>query len=444
MRERAQASVETIALTAAALALAAALILGVVRLAPPLAAALSARCPGWSHPPRPRHPSSTISSAPCSTRRRVPLPTARRCSTCGRISAPASPAPRPSGVRDDAAPARRRRARCARRPRRARRHRRRRPRDGGRMGGARASIRASGRSRPRDRIRERARAPSLPRPGPRVSTAESYGDAIQPGRAAGDVVVSLRPMDCAEIILRRTPGSGLAVVARQREWHEAVCADDGHTGPGLAEYAGLLALAAVLGAALALIAGRPSCTPFAPHSIAVSRGSPTGPPPSLRARRTSPTSSPRSFRRSVPSRPMRPCSRSRGRPETSAPRRWRSRSCSGGPRRSALDRRAARVSRLVTARRRSVPGCRDADGDRDVETPTGAPTVVWITVAAQRRALADRPRPPHRPGRGGARRRRGDSDRGRCGARRVRRTSHVACRPRESPARRRPARRSST
>ena len=40
MRERAQASVETIALIAAALALAAVLLLGVVRLAPPLAAAL--------------------------------------------------------------------------------------------------------------------------------------------------------------------------------------------------------------------------------------------------------------------------------------------------------------------------------------------------------------------------------------------------------------------
>jgi len=40
MRERAQASVETIALVAAALALAAALLLGIVRLAPPLASAL--------------------------------------------------------------------------------------------------------------------------------------------------------------------------------------------------------------------------------------------------------------------------------------------------------------------------------------------------------------------------------------------------------------------
>ena len=41
MRERAQASVETVALLAAALALAAALVLGVVRLAPPLASALA-------------------------------------------------------------------------------------------------------------------------------------------------------------------------------------------------------------------------------------------------------------------------------------------------------------------------------------------------------------------------------------------------------------------
>jgi hypothetical protein len=56
MRERAQASVETIALVVAALALAAALLLGVVRLAPTLASALGQALSGVFAPGQPSAP----------------------------------------------------------------------------------------------------------------------------------------------------------------------------------------------------------------------------------------------------------------------------------------------------------------------------------------------------------------------------------------------------
>jgi hypothetical protein len=56
MRERAQASVETIALVAAALALAAVLVLGVVRLAPPLVSALGGELAGVFAPGHPTAP----------------------------------------------------------------------------------------------------------------------------------------------------------------------------------------------------------------------------------------------------------------------------------------------------------------------------------------------------------------------------------------------------
>ena len=56
MRERAQASVETIALTATALALAAVLVLGVVRLAPPVASAIGGALTGLFAPGQPSAP----------------------------------------------------------------------------------------------------------------------------------------------------------------------------------------------------------------------------------------------------------------------------------------------------------------------------------------------------------------------------------------------------
>ena len=56
MRERAQASVEAIALVAAALALAAVLMLGVVRLAPPLATSIGAALAGVFAPGQPTAP----------------------------------------------------------------------------------------------------------------------------------------------------------------------------------------------------------------------------------------------------------------------------------------------------------------------------------------------------------------------------------------------------
>lgn len=56
MRERAQASIETIALLAAALALGAALVLGVVRLGPPLAASIGKALSGAFGPGSPTAP----------------------------------------------------------------------------------------------------------------------------------------------------------------------------------------------------------------------------------------------------------------------------------------------------------------------------------------------------------------------------------------------------
>lgn len=56
MRERAQASVETIALVAAALALAAVILLGVVRLAPPLAATIGQALSAVFSPAQPSAP----------------------------------------------------------------------------------------------------------------------------------------------------------------------------------------------------------------------------------------------------------------------------------------------------------------------------------------------------------------------------------------------------
>ena len=56
MRERAQASVETIALMAAAAALAAALALGVVRLGPPLASVIGQALAGVVAPAAPTAP----------------------------------------------------------------------------------------------------------------------------------------------------------------------------------------------------------------------------------------------------------------------------------------------------------------------------------------------------------------------------------------------------
>ena len=117
MRERAQASVETIALMAAALALAAVLLLGVV--APRAAARVGARARrsrASSRRASRRRRASTGSSAPCSPAPPARTPTARRCSTCARTCARASIAPPrtprspPSCGRSSSARSRRRRS----------------------------------------------------------------------------------------------------------------------------------------------------------------------------------------------------------------------------------------------------------------------------------------------------------------------------------------------
>ena len=52
-----------------------------------------------------------------------------------------------------------------------------------------------------------------------------------------------------------------------------------------------------------------------------------------------------------------------------------------------------------------------ANGDRDVEQPTGGPVAMWVTVAAQRRAVAKRPRAPPERRRPRTRRHRADPER---------------------------------
>ena len=209
MRDRAQASVETIALMAAAAALAAVLILGVVRLGLPLASALGMRSRASLPRRRPRHRASTASSGRSSPARRAPAPTARRCSTFALACARASGAAPPT----QSSP-----RRCDRwsqtRSWLARSHRPCAP-----SPSSTALPRTTGcRARLDSRTGVSALPNSLGVPGairlPRTGfhLVDAPADAFPAGRAAGDVVVQLSGGGYSEVVLRRRPKRGLGVI----------------------------------------------------------------------------------------------------------------------------------------------------------------------------------------------------------------------------------------
>jgi hypothetical protein len=160
-------------------------------------------------------------------------------------------------------------------------------------------------------------------------------------------------------------------------------------GQASVEYAGLLALAAVLGAALALIAGPPLVHAVRNALVAVLSGPAHAPGPRIASAAdvADVQSALLPAERSVtPDAALIALGRRLG------------------------EERAEEIADalLLVAARGAVPwigeqhayrawsrladgpyeAASTADGDRDVETPTGAPVVVWITVAAQHRALA--------------------------------------------------------
>ena len=261
MRERAQASVETIALMAAALALAAALLLGVVRLgtaarrgARPGALRRLARAAIRRAGPR------RVRARPAQ-RRDGPR---RRRPDAARPAHAAALAPRSAAAdaafASDPPPARRARARGGRSTRRRARS----PSSTARArtpGSATSSTRRGCTRRPELVVglagtpgaRHRARTRGRPRSGRarRRDRARPCRGRRRRARSTGIRDVVLR---------RRRAARGLTVISDDASsaTPRGRRADDAaSTGQASVEYAGLLAVAAVLGAALALIAGPP-------------------------------------------------------------------------------------------------------------------------------------------------------------------------------------------
>ena len=212
MRERGQASVETIALTATALALAIALGVGVVRLAPPFAAALARALSGGRRPaPRPTHPASTDSSARCSPARRARRPTAHAARSANAPPGAPRSAGRRRGVLGDPAPARRARARGRLDHVPARRR--------GRHRAAEDALDPTPAPPGRERRIAETAASLAGTPGAVYSvisdlgiTADQPSDGIAAGFEAGDVIVQVRGGGYREVVLRRQPDAGLRVV----------------------------------------------------------------------------------------------------------------------------------------------------------------------------------------------------------------------------------------
>jgi hypothetical protein len=213
MRERAQASVETIALTAAALALAAALLLGVIRLGPPLAATLGQALSGVFSPRTPTAPDldgleRALLGGATSAGADGPTLLDLRTRLRSRLGRPAADAAFDAILRPLVAEAL----------------------------AARSIEEEPGKIAVVDRVsedawlRDRFHPGRLQQvaeiaigfaglPGAMVSLADDIGltadepaDAIEPGRAAGDIVVRFG-RDFRRVILRRQPGSGLTVIA---------------------------------------------------------------------------------------------------------------------------------------------------------------------------------------------------------------------------------------
>ena len=162
----------------------------------------------------------------------------------------------------------------------------------------------------------------------------------------------------------------------------------GAGGQASAEYAALLAVAALLGAGLALMAGTAvaRCRTHGIRQRALGRGASPGANRRHRGRhrrcpigaRTCRTDAGRGAARTGRASWTRACRR-----------RSPARSCSQRPARPnpASARRTptapGRTSTTVRTRRAV-----DGSEDRDVETPTGAPVALWITVAAHHRAIS--------------------------------------------------------
>ena len=220
--------------------------------------------------------------------------------------------------------------------------------------------------------------------------AEEPIDGIEPGRAAGDIVVQVarhsRFRSATSLEQRSHRDLGRAGHASRRG-----ASMIGVHGQASVEYAGLLALAAVLGAALALIAGPPLVGVVRGALAAVlSGGAPA--PPAVHA----------SAADIADVQAALGPARMRSRP---TPLSWRS---PGGTDQLHADEvadavllDAARVAAPWLGGRRTYPdpgrpaseqapseAAPETAADRDVETPTGAPLVTWVGISAQREAVA--------------------------------------------------------
>jgi hypothetical protein len=213
MRERAQASVETIALTAAALALAAALLLGVIRLGPPLAATLGHALSGVFSPRTPTAPGlddleRALLGGATSAGADGPTLLDLRTRLRSRLDREAADVAFTAILRPLVAEALAARS----------------------IGGEPNAMTVVDRAGEDAWLRDRFHPGRLQQaaeiaigfaglPGAALSLADDIGltpdepaDPIEPGRAAGDIVVRLE-RGFRQVVLRRQPGSGLTVIA---------------------------------------------------------------------------------------------------------------------------------------------------------------------------------------------------------------------------------------
>jgi hypothetical protein len=214
MRERAQASVETIALMAAVMALAGALALGAVRLGPPLAASIGAAIAGAFGGDTPQAPGldpfehllvASATSAAADGATLLDLRTSLR----GRLGEKAGDAAFAATLRPLVV----------------------RALSSGSIRGTPDDIRVVDRSAEDAWLRERFHPGGFSRFKEFAITASGKAggivgllhhagigsreaDGIEPGHAAGDVVVEVDD-GLHELVLRRRPGAGLTVVATQ-------------------------------------------------------------------------------------------------------------------------------------------------------------------------------------------------------------------------------------
>jgi hypothetical protein len=212
MRERAQASVETIALLAAAMAIAAALMLAVVRLGPPLAASIGQALSSAFGPSAPAAPGldpleRLVLEGATSATADGPTLLDLRTHLRSRLAPPEADAAfaailRPLTARALSADA---------------------------IDGEPGPIRLIDRSTEDEWLRDRFHPGILTRfaklalglaggPGAIYSLGRDVGfaadEAIAPGSAAGDVVVQIGD-GLREVILRKQPGRGLIVIAER-------------------------------------------------------------------------------------------------------------------------------------------------------------------------------------------------------------------------------------